>query len=226
MNQTGKKNRSQLGLALPTALLLLLVVSSAGALLSSVAMKSFSIQKVENTTAKSFQVSEGAIHDIIGEMSSRPHLWRDKVPLNTLPLNYTEYSQLDYASTNGIPSCSGQNCIRNLYPTGGGLVKNFGPRTGTGATADTTKAVWDQLVSTALPTADVTLNGQVGFSQVERLDESIPTGTNLGADMANNPNGGSNPRNIRFRLTGKTYNTIGSRTGVSTVVVVAEIPAT
>jgi hypothetical protein len=217
---------NQKGLALPTALLLILVVSSAGALFSSVAIRSFTIQRIENTVAESYQVSEGAIHDIIGEMSSRPHLWRDRVPLNTIPLSYTEYSQLDYAGTNGIPSCSGQNCIRNLYPTGGGIVKNFGPRLGAGATVDASKTVWNQLSSSSLPTADVTLNSQMGFSQVERLDESIPTGTNLGADMSNNPAGGSTPRNIRFRITGKTYNSLGTRTGQSTVVVVAEIPST
>jgi hypothetical protein len=217
---------TQRGLALPTALLMLLVVTAAGALLSNMGIQGLTIQRIENRAAESFQVAEGAVHDILGDMSSRPHLWRDRAPLNVQPQNYVTYSQLDYAATNGIPSCSGTNCLRNLYPTGGGLLKNFGPRLSAGATVNQTQPIWNQLASNALPPADVTLNGQAGFSQVERLDESIPVGTNLGADMSNNPSGGSTARNTRFRITGKTFNTIGNRTGQATIVVIAEIPAT
>jgi hypothetical protein len=106
------------------------------------------------------------------------------------------------------------------------LIKNFGPVGGDGDFVDSTKNIWEQLDSSSLPDPDVTLNSQQGFVQVERLDESNPTGANLGAELTNNPAGGTAAKSIKFRLTGKTYREMGARTGESTIVVVAELPAT
>ena len=216
----------QKGLALPTAMLLLLVITASTALLTNTAIRNFRILKTEQATTDSFQESEGAVHQVIGDMASHSHLWRGRDPLNTVPLNYTEYSQLTYGASNGIPTCTGQNCIRSLYPVGGGLEKNFGPITSSGVNVDSTKEIYNQLNSASLPAADVTLNGQSGYSQVEKLDESIPVGSNFGTDMSNNPSGGTGSKNIRFRITGKTLRPYGTRTGVSTVVVVVELPTT
>jgi hypothetical protein len=221
-----QKELAQKGLALPTALLLLLVISIAGSLFTKASIRSLSITRQDEAITDSYHIAEGAIHVQIGQMSAFPHLWREKIPLSTSPSGYTEYSQLDYGATNGIPTCSGSKCILNLYPTGGGLIKNYGPVGGDGDLVDSTKRVWNQLNGADLPDEDVQLNGQDGFVQVERLDESIPTGANLGAELTNNPLGGAAPRNIRFRLTGKTLRPMGTRTGESTVVVIAELPST
>ena len=219
------RNR-QKGLALPTALILLMVISIAGSLFTKTSIRNLGISRQDEATTDSYQVSEGALHQMIAQMSSRSHLWREKIPLAGLPANYTEYSQLSFGSTNGIPTCSGSHCIRNLYPTGGGLIKNFGPVSGDGDFVDSTKHIWEQLDSTSLPDPDVTLNNQQGFVQVERLDESNPTGANLGSELTNNPAGGTAARSVKFRLTGKTYRQLGARTGESTIVMVAELPAT
>lgn len=216
---------NQKGLALPTALLLVMVIAIAGGIFVKTSSRNFYLALQDEATVDSYQISEGAVHSIISGMSSTPHLWRERVMLQNVPLNYIEYSQLNYGGTNGIPNCSGRNCMRNLYPSGGGLIKNFGPISSNGSSVNTTKEVWDQLNPSSLPTSDLTLNGINSYNQVERLDESIPSGTNLGTELTNNPIGGTSNKNVRFRVTGKTLRSLGTRTGESTLVAILEMPA-
>ncbi len=213
------------GMALPSALFLVMVISVSGAMFSKASIQNLKIVTLQEGTSDTFQVAEGAIHDIVRLMSVRPHLWREQVPVAGTPNGYTEYSPLAYVATNNIPSCLGPKCLLDLYPTGGGLIKNFGPSGGDGDAVDTSRHVYDQLNTSSPPTRDVTLNGQSGWSQVERMDEKLPDGSSMGADLSNNPLGGGSASNIRFRITGKTLRTIHGRQGESTVVVIAEIPA-
>ena len=220
-----QRRASQRGTALLTALLLVLILTLCGAMFSRASMENLKIISLQDATSDTFQIAEGAVHDMIRQMSVRPNLWRNAPPLASIPSGYTSYSPLSYASTNGIPSCTGSKCLRSLYPTTGGLVKNFGPLGAAGNTVDTTLPVFSQLNDTALPTADVTLNGESGWSQVEHMDEVLPSTFSLGVDLANNPAGGSTTNNIRFRITGKTLKTVKGNEGASTVVVIVELPA-
>lgn len=212
-------------MALPSALLLIMVLTIAGAMFSKASIQNLKIVSLQDATSDTFQISEGAIHDIISQMSVRPNLWRTKVPLSTLPYGYTEYSPLSYGATNGIPSCTGANCLRNLYPTSGGLIKNFGPIGGSGDSVDATKTVYNQFNTASLPTADVTLNGESGWTQVEHMDEILPNANTLGVDLANNASAGTGVNSIRFRITGKTVKTVRGRQGEATIVIIAELPA-
>lgn len=214
------------GMALPSALFLIMVISVSGAMFSKASIQNLKVVTLQEGTSDTFQVAEGAVHDIIRQMSVRPHLWRDQVPLSGIPLGYTEYLPLTYAATNNIPSCVGKGCLRDLYPTGGGLIKNFGPFGGDGEAVDTALHLYDQLNTTTPQTADVVLNGENGWSQVEHMDEQLPDGSSLGSDLTNNPVGGMSASNVRFRITGKTLRTMRNRQGESTVVVIVEIPAT
>mgnify|MGYP005743188175 FL=1 len=166
-------SHQQEAFALPAALFLLLVLSAAGVVISTAANNSLQEIVVDNTRQETFLVSEGAANQIFGDMSSAPETWRSMTPLSDLPADYTEYSPQSYSSSNGIPTCSGVACHRDLFPTGGGLLKNFGPTGGDGEVVDTSFPITEQLNPDDLPEADVTLNSMQSWTQVERLDESL-----------------------------------------------------
>lgn len=217
--------RRSRGMALPSALLLIMVLALAGAMFSKASIQNLKLVSLQDATSDTFQIAEGAVHDVLRQMSVRPSLWRSKTAISALPLGYTSYSPLTYPATNGIPNCSGANCMQNLYPNAGGLIKNFGPVGGDGDTVSTALSIFNQLNQPVTPQPDLTLNGQSGWSQVEHMDEVLPNTGSLGAELTNNPGGGSGASNIRFRITGKTRRTVKGRTGESTIVVIAELPA-
>lgn len=214
------------GMALPSALLLVMVLAISGAMFSKASIQNLKIVSLQDATSDTFQIAEGAVHDIIRQMSVRPNLWRTKAPIGGVPAGYTAYSPLSFAATNGIPSCTGANCIRSLYPASGGLIKNFGPIGGDGDSVNTSREVYNQLNPSAPPSSDLVLNGLAGWSQVEHMDEVLPTGSaSLGADLTTNAGGGYGASNIRFRITGKTFKTVKDRQGEATVVIIVELPA-
>lgn len=217
--------RCQRGMALPLALLAVLLFASAGTLLTRTTVESWQTVKMTEATADTFEIAEGVLHDLLRQMSSQPHLWRDKTALATLPSGYTQYSPSINVASNGIPSCSGIACHRCLYPTGGGLLKNFGPIGGDGDQVNNAVSIVQQLNTAALPAADVTLNGRQAWGQVERLDETTVGASSIGADLTNNPGAGNSSAAIRFRLTGTTLRAVQGQNGRATLVIVAELPA-
>lgn len=222
-NQRGI-NVSESGFALPTALLLIVVLTAAGLIFTNVATSNLRIVSLEDASTDTFEVSEGVVHQLISQLSIQPHLWREKTSLSVIPSGYTEYSPSTYTASNGIPTCSGDACLRSLYPTGGGLIKNFGPIGDSGDTVNSGASITNQLDAASLPTADLTLNGLPAWVQVEHMEEIALSAASLGADLANNPDSGNNGSAIRFRLTGTTQKTIKGRNGKSTVVITVEVP--
>lgn len=213
------------GLALPTALMLVMVISIGGSIFASTTVQNLRTVTIDEATQDTFQVAEGALHNIIRQISANPQLWREKVALATAPSGYTEFTPLTYSATNGIPPCSGALCLRQMFPTGGGLIKNYGPIGGDGDNVDDTATIVDQLNDASLPDPDVTLNSQSAWAQVEHMDESLPGSTSIGGDLINNPVGGTVATNIRFRITGTTLRTVRERQGRSTVMAMIEVPA-
>lgn len=220
----GHRLSGQRGSALPLALLVVMILGVLGGVYSRISVQNLRTQKLNEATVDAVEIAEGVAHDLVRQMVILPHLWREKVPLATVPLNYVEYSPLSFSATNGIPTCSGVGCHRNRYPTGGGLLKNAGPVGGYGDTVDATLPVTSQVDPSDLPPADLTLNGLSAWSQVERLDELMPGASSIGGDLANNPGGGTNANAIRFRITGTTRRAIRAQTAQPEVVVVVEVP--
>ena len=213
------------GLALPVALLLLLFITASAALLSDVSMGTFKQTKIQEAIQDTFQNAEGAVHEVMRQMSVYPELWRARTILPTVPASYTSYSPLTFSSSNGIPTCSGAGCHRNLYPVGGGLIKNFGAEGAGASDVDAAYPVTDQLDPDDPPTQDIQLNGQSAWVQVERLDETLVSSESLGGSLDSNPLSGTGASEVRFRLTGVNFRTVRDRRGLSTVVYIVALPS-
>ena len=175
-------------------------------------------------TDLTYQAAEGSINKQISEMSVYGPLWEQKPSLSTAPYGYTEYSPLSYSSSNGIPTCTGIACHRNLYPTGGGLLKNLGPVGSDGDSVNSSFSIADQLDPAHLPAADLTLGSTSAWTQVERLDESTPNAATVGGSLSNSIAEGGNSKAVRYRITGTSQRSVRGRKGYATIVVVAEMP--
>ncbi len=218
--------QNDLGLALPAALFLVLFIASMGGLLSSISISTQRTMVQTNYIEDNFHSSEGAVHEIMRQMAANPELWREMDPLADEPDGYDEYSPVTYAAYNGIPPCSGLGCHREMYPTGGGLLKNLGPISADGEEVDVAYSITQQLDVSTPPVADITLNGQSAWSQVERLDEVLISEDSLGGSLSNDGGVGESANSIRFRVTGVSSNSLKGRRGTSTVIYVVEVPGT
>ncbi len=212
-------------MTLPLALFLLLLLSSISAIYSSTSVNSISQVKIAEVAQENALIAEGAIHDMLSQISVRANLWREKVNLTASPSAYTEFSPLSYSATNGIPSCAGIACQRSLYPTGGGLIKNFGPIGAEGDVVNNSLPITAQLNTGTLPTADITLNNRSAWVQVERLDQAPPGASSIGADLNTTVGGGAYAGAVRYRITAKSLRRFKGRLGESTLVSIVELPA-
>lgn len=217
---------SESGIAMPIALIIMLVMTVVSAVFYQMAQEELKIMTSNQATNNMFLVAEGAVNEAIRQFSTSAHLWRAKPNLSTLPASYQLYSPTTYAGTNGIPTCSGSGCQRNYYPTGGGFLKNVGPIGGDGDNTDNAYSITEQLVISEPQTADVTLNDQSGWYQVERLDEVQIGAQNLGGNLDNNPVAGEGVTSVRYRLTGYSLKDIKGSSGRSVIVSVVEVPST
>lgn len=221
-----RRIRSSRGGALPLALFMTMILGLVGGITYKVSQLNVRKIKLSQSTQDTFQIAEGTSHQLLSQMAASPELWREMSPLEASPLNYTEYSPSALAATNGIPSCSGKACHRNYYPTGGGLIKNFGPITSDGAEVDSNYSIMDQFDENYPPEADAQLNNLKGWVQVERLDEVNIDASSLGGGLENNRNGGSRTGLVRFRVTSIATRSVRNKIGRSTLVMVVQVPST
>lgn len=132
-------SRDERGMALPAALLLLLVIASATAMLSRPLLSQLQTSKRQELTQKLVMVADGAMQDQMRQLLLQPEYWKVMATVSSKPSRYASYQPANFASTNGIPSCTGAGCSRSRYPTGGGLLKNIGDLVTDGASVDTSK---------------------------------------------------------------------------------------
>lgn len=209
------------GFALPVALFVLLVVGMIAAILSMLTTRSLGIGQTSQDSFAIYQLSEAMVNEAIRNLIISPNVWFKTSPLTPNPKGYTPYSPSSFQSTGGIPPCSGVDCERNLYPYGGGLIKNVGPINKGGLTVDpqvpiTQQAKYGGDTST---TADIDKNGTKGFYQIERLEE-IPLSTDsIGANLDAQAGSGA----AIFRVTGTASSTLKGKTSSSTVVALVQV---
>lgn len=215
---------SSSGFALLSALILVLLISFMVAMLSHLSRHNMSVMESNSAKEGTYLAAEGAVNKQIAEISVLSTLWSQKTNLPSLPNAYTEFSPSSYLATNGIPECSGLACHRSLYPTGGGLIKNFGPINGAGDTVNTSYRITDQLDPDSTPTPDVTLGSVNAWTQVERLDQLAPGASTVGGSLSNAVAEGGNALTVRYRITGLALRDMKDRRGYSTVIAVVEMP--
>ncbi len=218
------QDRSESGLALPSALVMMLMTTVLTLMLSKMSVHSLTEVSMTDAADTTYLAAEGALNKQIGEMSVFGNLWEAKPALATLPSGYTEYSPLSFIASNGIPTCTGIACHRDLYPTGGGLLKNVGPVGDDGDVVDATYSITEQIDPNDLPTADLTVSSLSAWSQVERLDESTPSSATVGGSLSNSVAEGGNSKVVRYRITGVSTKNLRGRRGYATVVAVVEMP--
>lgn len=217
--------KSQSGIALPIALFMIVAITAITTALAGISHETFKQTTVQESSTLTNLVAEGAVNKMISEMSLYSALWDQQASLSTAPFGYTEFNPTTYVSSNGIPPCTtGASCQRNFYPLGGGLIKNFGPLSGDGATVDNTYYVTDQLEVDDPATADITLGSLNGWVQVERLDEEGPSANTVGGNLSSALAEGGNAKRIRFRLNGTSLKTLREKTGSSTIVTIVLLP--
>lgn len=219
-------NLNESGISLPVTLFLVLAIMAASSIFAAVGVQNIREMKLAQATSDSFYVAEGALQDFIGQLGVYSQLWREKANLPDPPQNYARFNPLTYASNNGIPSCQGQACQRQIYPVGGGLLKNFGPLTGDGSSVNIEVPITAQLNKLSPQTPDIVLNNRGAWYQVERLDESSLSENSIGASLINYEahNGGYSA--VRFRVTAVSNRRLKGKLGLSTVVAVLELPPT
>jgi len=217
---------SEHGIAMPIALIVLLVMTIVSAVFYQMAQEELKIMTSTQSTNNMFLVAEGSVNEAIRRFSTEAHLWRSKPNLSVTPSGYELYSPTTYAATNGIPTCSGSGCQRNYYPTGGGFVKNVGPIGSDGENVDDSFAITEQLSVEEPQTEDIELNDQNGWYQVERLDEVQFSAQNLGGNLDNNPVAGEGVISVRYRITGYSLKNLKGSSGRSVIVSVVEVPST
>ncbi len=226
MSRAQQRIDSQRGNALPLALFMVMLLALVGGITVKVSQLNVRKIKISESSEDTFQIAEGSAHKLLSQMAASPELWREMNPLATNPYGYTEYSPASYASSNGIPTCIGKGCLRNYFPIGGGLIKNFGPLTSDGSLVDSAYSIADQFDEQDPPEADVVLNGLSGWSQVERLDEVSVDSSSLGGGLENNKGGGSRTGMVRFRVSAIATRELRDRIGRSTLVMVVQVPST
>jgi hypothetical protein len=214
------------GISLPITLFLVLAIMAASSIFAAVGVQNIREMKLAQSTSDSFYVAEGALQDFIGQLGVYSQLWREKVNLENLPLNYTRFNPLTYTLNNGVPSCQGHACQRQVYPVGGGLLKNFGPLSGDGQIVNVDAPITAQLNQESPQLPDIVLNNRGAWYQVERLDESSLSENSIGAGLTNYEahNGGYSA--VRFRVTAVSNRRLKGKLGLSTVVAVLELPPT
>jgi hypothetical protein len=220
-----KKNES--GFALPFVLIVLLFCSSISAMVAVFSIGSF--QRISNSNAlnDALFISQGGIHAMAASMSQDPTYWRDLIVISKNPANYTRYSPLSYAGTNGLPTCTAAGlsitagCERHLVPQGGGLLKNFGSGASSFSVV-TSKSVTEQLNFASPPGEDFQINGEKAWVQVERLRRGLPSssepGLTLGVPIPS--------ASTQFRLTSTTLRGEGEGKSAAVTVALAKIPGT
>lgn len=218
--------KRQRGNALPLALFMVMLLGLVGGITVKVSQLNVRKMKISESSEDTFQIAEGTSHRLLSQMAASPELWREMNPLSTSPYGYTEYSPESYASSNGIPTCVGKGCLRNYYPIGGGLIKNYGPLTSDGSTVDSNYSIADQFDELNPPEPDIILNSLEGWSQVERLDEISIDASSLGGGLENNKGGGSRTGMVRFRVTSIATREVRNKIGRSTLVTVVQVPST
>jgi hypothetical protein len=221
---TSRVALSENGLSLPIVLFLVLTIMSASAIFSIVGTQNIREMKITEASTDSFYVAEGAIQDFIAQLGVYSQLWREKVNLVEIPLNYEQFNPLSYASSNGIPNCSGHACQRLMYPIGGGLLKNFGPMGADGDIVNPDATVINQLSTIDPQTPDVVLNNKNAWYQVERLDETSVTANSIGASLSNYEAHSSGYAGVRFRITALAQRPLKGKMGFSSIVAVVELP--
>ncbi len=218
--------RNESAMALPATLFMMMIIASVTAIISTIAREGLEQIPVTDDTQNTFLVSEGAANDLMGQLALYGSLWDKQAFLGTKPSGYTTYAPSTYTSTNGIPICSGVACHRNLVPTGGGLIKNFGPLGEDGSEVDSAYTISEQLNTDDLQEADVTLNELAGWNQLERLDESPPGLDNIGGNLSSSLAEGGNAKSVRFRVTATSRKELKGRAGYATVVFVVKMKIT
>jgi hypothetical protein len=176
--------------------------------------------KYEEATLDVNLAAEAVVHNTLGAISLAPHLWLEKTRIVS-PAGYSSYNPASYVSNNGIPTCSGMNCHRDMYPQSGGLFKNFGPIGGDGESVDTTKTITQQLNLSSLPTAEITLGDARAWSQLEKLDEIYADKISIGGTF----DGSASPTATRYRVTGTAIRNVKGLTARSTVVAIIQVPS-
>lgn len=218
------RNQDQ-GFALPNVLLFVMIMM---ALTGALAATSRSSLRQVRTTADlvgTYLASEAALSMQLSHMSLYGPLWNELPPLSAKPHGYVEFDPANFASSGGIPRCSGSGCHRNMIPMGGGLLKNLGPLEGDGERVETNYLITSQLDPSSPPTPDVILaQGVSGWSQVERLGQRTLSSKSIGGNLSNNIAEGGNAAIFRFRVTGESFKELRG-TSISTVVSIVEIPA-
>lgn len=214
------------GMALPIALFMLLLISAVTSILFQSSQQNFNQVEISQVANETYYVAEGVLNYTIADMSARNLLWKDKVPLATVPSNYASYSPATYVSSNGIPTCNYLHCHRDLYPTGGGLIKNLGPIGGDGETVNSSFAISEQFDPASPVDSDIDLVSSSGWSQVERLEQTTPSASTIGGNLSNSLAEGGNANRVRFRVTGISSDLHKGSRSYATVVAVVEMPPT
>lgn len=218
------RDSRQAAFALPAALVMILLITSAVAILSNLSTHHLAQVSSGNSRDNTYLAAEGAVHKQIAEMSVLSTLWSQRVNLTASPVGYSEYSPIAYISSNGIPPCSGTACHRDMFPTGGGIIKNVGPVNGAGDGVDVAYSITEQLDPEAPPAADSTLSDVGAWTQIERLDETSPNAATVGGSLSNSVAEGGNARAVRYRITGYSFKSLRGRRGYATVTTVVEAP--
>lgn len=214
----------QEGFTIPLTLFLILVLSSMAAVLGTVAKENQTRIKIEEDAGTIYYASEGMLNKMLGDMTVYGSLWDQLAQLATKPAGYTEYVPSAYSTTNGIPPCTGVACHRNLYPLGGGLLKNLGPLDGDGLIVDGSYSISQQLDYNDPPTSDLELGNLKGWAQVERLDETTPSSNTVGGSLSSSLSDGGTAKEVRFRVSAYSFKKLQGKTGVSSTVSVIQVP--
>ena len=218
---------SQNGFALPIALFMIVAITLITAALTTMSTETLRETAVQENSTLTSMSAEGASNKLFSEMSLYSALWDQQAPLTTTPYGYTQYNPASYTGTNGIPVCtSGASCQRNYYPIGGGLIKNYGPLTGDGATVFSTFYITDQLDLENPVEEDILLGSMKGWTQVERLDEEGPSANTVGGNLSSAIAEGGNAKRIRFRVNGTSLKSLNGKIGTTTVVTIVLLPVT
>lgn len=217
------KISNERAMALPATLFMMLIIAAVTAIISTIAREGLEQISVSDDTQKTFFVAEGAANGMMSQLALYGSLWDKQAYLGTKPYGYTTYAPSTYSSTNGIPTCSGIGCQRNMVPTGGGLIKNFGPLGEDGSDVDSSYVVFEQLNLDDLQDPDVTLSDLEGWNQLERLDESPPGIDNVGGNLSSSLAEGGNAKSVRFRITATSRKELKGRVGYATVVFIVKM---
>lgn len=213
------------GFALPAALLMMVIVLGVTTILGTLSTEGLRRTESQVRVVQGYFAAEGAINQAIAEMSSFGNLWDQQASLGTIPSGYSEYAPNAFASNNGVPTCAtGPACHRNFVPTGGGLLKNYGPLDGDGRAVNSTLPITQQLNQNDAPEPDVVIDDIPAWVQIERLDETLPSASVVGGNLSSSLAEAGNAKEVFFRLTGTALVEARGRISRATVVSVVRMP--